>query len=262
MSDRRTPPRVGSTSGKIRVVAPQPRNKFSRLVKRPGVILGDPARIVDTQTFDEIAWLRKWNMRLPRRSEITSEKRANSAHVGSRKLETELDFTELVKSLESFALHAAYGCAVLAAHRLERNLVSLVATRRGSNPTSTYSLFDDDLSGLGNPTLGRLIKHVIAEFDVSKQLEDKLDKVLYLRNRLVHHISNVILLAARKPGWKQRVIRELGEIERYFCATSREIDRMLDDWLHSRGLSREKVRQLAKQKWRKIREDVVPKHGA
>jgi len=242
-------------------VAPTLRNKLSRLVKRPGVIVGDPARIADARTFDETAWRRKWNTRLPRRSAIAFDKKADSAHVGAKKAETELDFVKLAKSLKSLALHAAYGYAVMAAHRLELKLVSLAATRRVSNPTSTPSLFDDDLSGLGKPTLGRLIEYVIAEFDVPEQLEEELDNMLYFRNRLVHHISNMILLAARKPRWRARVIRELAEIEGYFHATSREIDKMLDDWLHSTGLSRKKVRGRAKQMWRRIREGAVHKSG-
>lgn len=42
----------------------EPGGKLARLVRRPNVMVGDPTR----PTFDEKAWLKKWNARLgPRR---------------------------------------------------------------------------------------------------------------------------------------------------------------------------------------------------
>ena len=45
---------------KVRIVPAEPRDKLAALVKRPGVIVGDPARLPQVKTFDE----KKWDKRL------------------------------------------------------------------------------------------------------------------------------------------------------------------------------------------------------
>src|SRR6266571_5710946 len=65
MSRQRTNPRVRPTRGRTRVEGPKPPDKLSRLVKRPGVIVGDSDKLADVQTFDEGAWRRKWSRLLP-----------------------------------------------------------------------------------------------------------------------------------------------------------------------------------------------------
>ena len=61
MSRQRTNPRVRPTRGKTRVEGPKPRDKLSRLVKRPGVIVGNSGKLEDVPTFDEAAWRKKWD---------------------------------------------------------------------------------------------------------------------------------------------------------------------------------------------------------
>ena len=34
--------------------------KLDKLVKRPGVIVGDPTRLASVRTFDETSWRKKW----------------------------------------------------------------------------------------------------------------------------------------------------------------------------------------------------------
>ncbi len=34
--------------------------KLDKLVKRPSVIVGDPARLASVRTFDEPSWRKKW----------------------------------------------------------------------------------------------------------------------------------------------------------------------------------------------------------
>ena len=45
---------------KVRIVPAEPRDKLAALVKRPGVIVGDPARLASVRTFDETSWRKKW----------------------------------------------------------------------------------------------------------------------------------------------------------------------------------------------------------
>ena len=49
---------------KVRIVPAEPRDKLANLVKRPGVIVGDPGRVARVKTFDESKWRRKWDKRL------------------------------------------------------------------------------------------------------------------------------------------------------------------------------------------------------
>lgn len=49
---------------KVRIVPAEQRDKLANLVKRSGVIAGDPGRIGQARTFDEAKWRKKWNQRL------------------------------------------------------------------------------------------------------------------------------------------------------------------------------------------------------
>jgi prevent-host-death family protein len=49
---------------KVRIVPAEPRDKLAALVKRPGVIIGDPDRLPQVKTFDEKKWRKKWDKRL------------------------------------------------------------------------------------------------------------------------------------------------------------------------------------------------------
>jgi prevent-host-death family protein len=49
---------------KVRIVPAEPRDKLAGLVKRPGVVVGDPGRLPHVKTFDEKKWRKKWDKRL------------------------------------------------------------------------------------------------------------------------------------------------------------------------------------------------------
>jgi prevent-host-death family protein len=49
---------------KVRIVPAEPRDKLANLVRRPGVIVGDPGRLARVKTFDEAKWRKKWDKRL------------------------------------------------------------------------------------------------------------------------------------------------------------------------------------------------------
>lgn len=61
---RGTPIEVELRGRKVRIVPVEPRDKLDNLVKRPGVIVGDPGRLATVKTFDEAKWRRKWRKRL------------------------------------------------------------------------------------------------------------------------------------------------------------------------------------------------------
>jgi prevent-host-death family protein len=49
---------------KVRIVPAEQRDKLANLVKRSGVIVGDPGRIGQARAFDEAKWRGKWDQRL------------------------------------------------------------------------------------------------------------------------------------------------------------------------------------------------------
>ena len=49
---------------KVRIVPAEPHDKLATLVKRPGVIVGDPGRLPRIKTFDAKKWRKKWDKRL------------------------------------------------------------------------------------------------------------------------------------------------------------------------------------------------------
>lgn len=59
-----TPVEVELRGRKVRIVPAEPRDKLANLVKRPGVIVGDPGRLAQVKTFDETKWRKKWDRRL------------------------------------------------------------------------------------------------------------------------------------------------------------------------------------------------------
>ena len=49
---------------KVRITPAEPQDKLANLVRRPGVIVGDPGRLAKVKTFNEAKWRRKWDKRL------------------------------------------------------------------------------------------------------------------------------------------------------------------------------------------------------
>ena len=49
---------------RVRIVPAEPRDKLANLVRRTGVIVGDPGRLPRVKTFDEKKWRKKWGRRL------------------------------------------------------------------------------------------------------------------------------------------------------------------------------------------------------
>ncbi len=111
-------------------------------------------------------------------------------------------------------MHASYGRAMLAAHHLELRLSMFLlcsAIERG-DPTTC-----DSFKKL---TLGGLIKEFVKRFDPSEKLEEELDNMLFFRNELAHRISDTICRAAIDQGWRERVTKEMIEIEKMFAETN------------------------------------------
>jgi len=50
-------------SGNARSKRAVPRGKLAKLVRRTGVIVGDPGRLAAVKTFDESKWRKKWSRR-------------------------------------------------------------------------------------------------------------------------------------------------------------------------------------------------------
>ncbi|MCK4843213.1 MAG: hypothetical protein KAT04_15235 [Methylococcales bacterium] len=74
--------------------------------------------------------------------------------------------TELIKSLESYLLEAAYGKAMLQANCLEKSFTNLLITKLTDKKLSE-EIFNSKLAKLRKLTMGGLINEIIKEFEIS-----------------------------------------------------------------------------------------------
>lgn len=61
--EKGVPVEVELRGRKVRIVPVEPSDKLATLVKRPGVLVGDPGRLPRIKTFDEKKWRKKWDGR-------------------------------------------------------------------------------------------------------------------------------------------------------------------------------------------------------
>lgn len=61
--EKGVPVEVELRGRKVLIVPAEPPNKLASLIKRPGAIVGDSARLMDVKTFDPVKWRKKWVVR-------------------------------------------------------------------------------------------------------------------------------------------------------------------------------------------------------
>jgi HPt (histidine-containing phosphotransfer) domain-containing protein len=147
------------------------------------------------------------------------------------------DIEELSGSLRKYILHAAYGSAVLEAHRLENSLALLLAKKLVDQKHN----FDDQFQKIKKLTLGRLIERVLKEFQIPEHWQEELDNALWFRNRLIHEISEHASFVLLKDGDVTRLVEELSDIYGYFKDTSEYVYGLVFSWFGERGLEKDKI---------------------
>ncbi len=153
---------------------------------------------------------------------------------------------QIVDAIEGYAIEAAYGRAVLAAHRLETTLYTLLSVHF-SEVSGSNKVLCQEREKLSKMTLGNLVERVISEFHISEYWQEELDNMLYFRNRLVHQIATDLSSSFLRHGSKQRIVEELERIRSYFVETDEEMERMLFDCLAAKGITKEKIDKVVTQ---------------
>lgn len=147
--------------------------------------------------------------------------------------------------MSQVVVYAAYGQAMLSAHALERKLCTLLMTRC-VEPKSDENHFDKQMAEIKRLPLGRLIERFIEGFSVEGELQEELDNMLYFRNELAHRIAEMLLRKALDPGWHNRLVTELLEIESCFRETNARLECYLDEWLNANGYKKELLVSMGK----------------
>ena len=156
-----------------------------------------------------------------------------------------MDESKITKSLEIYALDAAYGRAMLEAHTLELFLSNLLILGLVDNGLSKEQ-YNSECNKIKKKTMGRLISGVIGKYEVSNYLQQELDNCLFFRNRLAHQISDDIISSHMNGDGKNGIIIELGEISGYFIETKEELEKLINTWLKTKGIKRSKINDLAR----------------
>jgi hypothetical protein len=140
-------------------------------------------------------------------------------------------------------VHAAYGRSMLAAHRLELTLGTLLVcqTTLEIEPGTKRR---SEIDRIGRLTLGQLIKLFISKFSPNEDLQQELSNTLFFRNELVHRISETILNATRSIEWEEVVITEMNAIIGYFADSSKLLEPYITEWKLKVGLTDELFAEL------------------
>jgi hypothetical protein len=135
-----------------------------------------------------------------------------------------------------FTVYAAYGRVMMAAHSLERRLAALLVTR-AADRRSSKEVFRAEQAKIDHLPLGLLIKRFISEFQPEEQLVEELDNMLYFRNDLAHRISDLVLRAAQRAQWEEKVLTELTDITEYFRETREMLEPYAAEWFAKHAVS-------------------------
>lgn len=117
------------------------------------------------------------------------------------------------ENLQMILMHAAYGRAMLAAHHLELRISTFLlchAIETGA---------DLSIDAVKRLTFGALVKDFVKKFNPSVHLAEELNNMVFFRNELVHRVSDAICRAAINSDWRDKVIKEMIEIETMFGET-------------------------------------------
>lgn len=126
-----------------------------------------------------------------------------------------------MKSQETFRMllmHASYGRAMLAAHHLELRLsLFLLCNAIERDELTTRDSFK-------RLTMGGLVAEFVKRFSPGEELREALDNMVFFRNELAHRISDTICDAAKDTGWREKVTKEMMEIEQIFSGINALLD--------------------------------------
>jgi len=150
----------------------------------------------------------------------------------------ETEAQELAKILQSYALQAAYGGAMLKANRLEFGLRTLLSMHINTNSDDE---FDKAMSKLKGLPLGRLVNRANQEFSIPAYWQDELENLCWFRNQLAHLIVDDISWSRLWEEDEWELISHINEIGGLYGEALDYISSMIDTEAEARGLSKESL---------------------
>ena len=143
---------------------------------------------------------------------------------------------ELAAKLQSYALQAAYGAAMLKANRLEFCLRTLLIMQL--NAKSDDELYKA-LSELQRLPLGRLIERVIQAFSIPDYWQEELDNLRWFRNQLAHQIMDDISWNHLLEEDEWELISYLNQVGSFYEETIDYVTAMIAAEQKKRSLTKE-----------------------
>lgn len=148
-------------------------------------------------------------------------------------------------------VYARYGLAVYMSQVLEYGIVigfiilDLIPSKRhrAKSKEEWRQMVDEFTDGHFKKTMGRLITELKMVAQVPKELEDRLEKALKLRNRLVHRYFRERDAEFLSYAGRELMLQELGEARNLFKEVDEKLEQILIPLLHESGVTKEIIDQ-------------------
>src|SRR5713101_4949334 len=138
-----------------------------------------------------------------------------------------------------------YGLAAYSGQVLEKGLVNLVAVQHTDGVSITRSQFDTLFDRFDSSTFGQLVREARARIQIPPGTEALLAEALKKRNRLVHDFFADNATAFMTDSGCVKMIAELRDLVDLFQRADREAEKLWLPIAACRGLTEERVDQIA-----------------
>ena len=142
-------------------------------------------------------------------------------------------------------MYMAYGKALFYFHYLERQLAMFIASWDTLKDREDDRSFGRLLDELHTKTFGALIRQGVKNGSLSTEDEWALSQAKDLRNHLVHHVSDSMVLRMFTKQGPEDVVEEIWDIAAQFRGTAMALNERSVDCQRLRGVSDEDVRKYA-----------------
>ncbi len=152
-----------------------------------------------------------------------------------------------VEAQQNREVFARFGLAMYRAQCLERGLGLMLSVYKQEfflvPPEKRDSIFDEEFG----KTLGKMVNDIGKKVSLSPTLETRLRQAVKLRNSLAHDYFWEHAVDILNSEGREKMITELQEHEEFFGELDKEFSNICDEFLHSNGVSKEKIESIAEK---------------
>ena len=139
-------------------------------------------------------------------------------------------------------VYAWFGLAMYRAQCLEEQLVIILATKYGPDPTTlSVAEYDNIFERLSSRTLGKLVREIGTVAQLGKDEDEQLRRALSKRNWLTHHYFRERSIEFLTESGRVEMIEELQEATDSFQALDEIFTRRTMESLGAFGITQQKV---------------------